>query len=105
MVLKKVSAGSPEIHLAQWLSTPERLSDKDNHCVPILDVLSAPDAEDEVILVMPLLRKFNDPPFDTYGEVVECLQQLFAVNQFHTPPISQSELNTFDFMILIADIV
>jgi hypothetical protein len=49
-----------------------------NHCVPILDVLAVPDEERDII-VMPLLRRYSNPPFETFGEVVDCLRQLFEV--------------------------
>lgn len=60
------------------------LSDPQNHCVPLLDVLippnDNPDTDPESrILVMPLLRPFDSPIFDTFGEAVECIRQLFEV--------------------------
>ena len=30
-------------------------------------------------MVMPLLRPYDDPNFDTIGEAVECFRQLFEV--------------------------
>lgn len=50
-----------------------------NHCVPVYDVLSVPDEEDRVIIVMPLLQEYLRPPFGTIGEAVECFRQLFEV--------------------------
>ena len=44
--------------------------------IPFYDILSLDDNE-TVIIVMPLLRSYTDPPFDTFGEVVECFRQLF----------------------------
>ncbi|KZT29119.1 hypothetical protein NEOLEDRAFT_1128691 [Neolentinus lepideus HHB14362 ss-1] len=49
--------------------------DPQNHCVPIYEVLDVP-ADDEIqIIVMPFLRIWDDPPFDTFGEVVSFIQQ------------------------------
>lgn len=35
--------------------------------------------DDRVILVMPLLRWYDDPPFQTIGEAVDLFSQLFEV--------------------------
>jgi hypothetical protein len=56
-----------------------------NHCVPILDILPVPrEREDsspigEVILVMPLLKTFDEPKFKTYGEAIAFFSQIFEV--------------------------
>ena len=54
-----------------------------NHCVLIYEVISLPDDTDIVILVIPLLRAFADPYFDTFGEAIDCFHQLFEVSPFH----------------------
>jgi hypothetical protein len=55
--------------------------DPRNHCVPIYEVLQLPDDDDRIILVMPLLRDYFDPRFDTVGEVVEFFRQMFEVRE------------------------
>lgn len=55
-------------------------SHPENHCVPFYEILSFDDNE-TVIIVMPLLRPYADPPFDTFGEVMECFRQLFEVGE------------------------
>jgi hypothetical protein len=67
-----------EVEIARYLMSEPLRSDPMNHCVPILDVLNVPDDPRDII-VMPLLRPFSDPPFETFGEVVGCLRQLFEV--------------------------
>ena len=81
MMLKRLKKSKHpyEVEISQFFSTESLASNPANHCVPILEVLQIPDDEDMVILVMPLLRSFDDPRFDTYGEVVECFKQLFIV--------------------------
>jgi hypothetical protein len=49
----------------------------ENHCVPILDVLKRPGEDEDVFLVMPLLRPWDNPEFETIGEAVEFIRQLF----------------------------
>jgi hypothetical protein len=70
-----------EADIGTFLSTEPLASDPTNHCVPIYEVLHVPDKADTVILVMPLLRKYDDPRFGTFGEVVALFKQLFEVNE------------------------
>ncbi|KAG1751144.1 kinase-like domain-containing protein [Suillus lakei] len=66
-----------EVDIGQYFMMEHVVSDPKNHCVPFLDVLSVPNEDEKQILVMPLLLDFTKPRFDTVGEVVECLRQLF----------------------------
>jgi hypothetical protein len=52
--------------------------------VPIYEVLKVPGEDDKVILVMPLLRDWDSPPFETVGEGVDFFQQLFEVCTLET---------------------
>ncbi|KAG2336273.1 hypothetical protein BDR05DRAFT_896916 [Suillus weaverae] len=65
-----------EVDIACYLTSEPLRLDPTNHCVPILDVLHVPDEERD-IMVMPLLRRYSDPSFETFGEAVECFRQLF----------------------------
>lgn len=69
-----------EREIAQYFSTGTVSRDSRNHCVPVYDVLKPSEDTDEIIMVMPLLRSFYDPPFYTVGEVVDFLKQVFEVN-------------------------
>ncbi|KIK92411.1 hypothetical protein PAXRUDRAFT_829989, partial [Paxillus rubicundulus Ve08.2h10] len=71
-----------EINIAQFLSSEPLASERANHCVTIYDVLPVLDDEESAIIVMPLLRDYIQPPFDTIGETVECFRQLFEGLQF-----------------------
>ncbi|KAI0027073.1 hypothetical protein K488DRAFT_63044 [Vararia minispora EC-137] len=51
-----------------------------NHCVPVFDVLPIPDEEREVLIVMPLLRTFDEPRFETFGETIAFFTQLFEAS-------------------------
>ncbi|KAF4590496.1 hypothetical protein EYR38_009797 [Pleurotus pulmonarius] len=66
-----------EIDIGQYFSSPPVCNDPRNHCVPIYDVLQIPDDDDTHILVMPRLREYHDPRFDTVGEGVEFFRQIF----------------------------
>jgi hypothetical protein len=69
-----------EVDIAQFFSSEPLAGEIANHCVPIYDVLPVPDDEESVIIVMPLLGDYTEPPFDTIGETVECFRQLFEVS-------------------------
>ncbi|KAG1848167.1 kinase-like domain-containing protein [Suillus tomentosus] len=66
-----------EVEIGQYFMSEKLSSDPKNSCIPFFDVLSVPDESDTQIIVMPLLLPFNKISFDTFGEVVECLRQLF----------------------------
>ena len=69
-----------EIVIASLLSSEELRKDPRNRCVPILDIIV--DTEDPALsfIVMPFLRHVDDPPFDTVGSVLECMEQLLKAS-------------------------
>jgi hypothetical protein len=79
--LKKISKSVHpyEAEIGLFFSSEAMASDHRNHCVPIYEVLQVPDDDDKLILVMPLLREYYDPRFDTVGEVVDFFRQVFEV--------------------------
>jgi hypothetical protein len=72
-----------EPDIAQFFGTGDIASEPQNHCVPVLETLHPPNTDDSVILVMPFLRSYNDPPFESIGDVVNFLRQVFEVSQIH----------------------
>ena len=54
-------------------------SDARNHAVPVFDVLQSPSDSSKSLMVMPWLVTFWDTRFDTFGEAVDCIQQLIEV--------------------------
>ena len=79
--LKKVSKSRHpyEAEIGQFFSSDPLAKDPRNHCIPTLEILSVPDDADLLIIVMPLLRQYASPPFDTFGETMECIRQLLEV--------------------------
>ncbi|KAJ6538807.1 kinase-like domain-containing protein [Mycena vulgaris] len=57
-------------------------NDPRNHCVPILERLQVPDDANNIIIVMPLLREYSQPRFDTFGEAVDFFSQIFEGVKF-----------------------
>lgn len=86
----KPSVHPHEADIGTFLSSEALLADARNHCVPIYEVLKVPDEDDKIILVMPMLREWDEPLFETVGEGVDFFSQLFEVgvsssnNQTHT---------------------
>ena len=83
-----------EAEIMQYLSSEPLSSDPRNHCVQLLEVLDLPDYKggSEQVLIMPWLRPFKSPTFDTVGEAVDCFRQLFEVIRFYSY-ISPSLIN------------
>jgi hypothetical protein len=79
--LKRVSKSRHpyEAEIAELFSSDPLAMDPQNHCVPILQILAVPDDADLIVIIMPLLREYDSPRFDTIGEAVECIRQLFEV--------------------------
>lgn len=82
--LKRMERGgsgvADELQIGQFLSSEALRADPRNHCVPIIEELHCPNGES--IMVMPLLRPFYDPKFQTFGEAVAFFVQLFEVGTF-----------------------
>ena len=84
MVMMKRMNYSLENEIATYFSTEPLASHPRNHCVPVYEVLQVPDPtgdDDEIIIVMPLLRPFYNPRFKSVGEAVEFFRQIFEVNE------------------------
>jgi hypothetical protein len=74
-----ISRYPDEVEIGQLFSSGPLASNPKNCCVPFYDVLRIPDDDDGAIIVMPLLYRLGQPPFQTIGEVVEFFRQIFEV--------------------------
>ncbi|KAI0779507.1 hypothetical protein C8Q74DRAFT_1367393 [Fomes fomentarius] len=89
-----------ESDIAQYLSSPPLSEDSRNHCCPILEVLEDPCDPDLRLLVMPILRKFNDPKFSTVGEAVEFFRQSFQGLSFiHEQHVAHRDISRLNVMM------
>ena len=81
VTLKRIGRGDHphEADIALYFSSQALASQPANHCVPVSEVFTLDGEDDIMIMVMPLLRRYDDPSFDTVGEAVECFRQLFEV--------------------------
>ncbi|KAI0037497.1 hypothetical protein FA95DRAFT_94336, partial [Auriscalpium vulgare] len=76
VIMKKIPRreGVQELEIVQYLCSEPYASDPRNHTAQLSDVLSV--AEDTVI-VIPQLRPYDNPPFQTFGEAVAFFSQIF----------------------------
>lgn len=77
--LKAISKTSQELELCRFFSSEELRRDPRNHCVPLLDVVAHPTDLDTCFIVMPFLRKIDNPAFNTVEQVMDCGEQLLEV--------------------------
>ena len=70
-----------EREILEFLCSPHLRSDPRNHTVELLDVFKLPNSGN-IVIVMPMLRWFNSPEFQTVGEAVEFLRQIFEARAF-----------------------
>jgi hypothetical protein len=71
--------GPHELSITQRFSSPELTGDPHNHCVLLLDVIELEGTESHKLMVLPLLRPFHRPRFQTFGEFVAFFTQLCEV--------------------------
>ncbi|KAI0044703.1 hypothetical protein FA95DRAFT_1522522 [Auriscalpium vulgare] len=84
VVFKKVPMGPgvDEVEVNRLLSSPALASDPANHSAPLLDVLEVPDEPGQQLIVMPQLRPYNNPEFESIGEAIAFFHQIFEGLQF-----------------------
>ncbi|KAH9920121.1 uncharacterized protein B0H18DRAFT_881238 [Fomitopsis serialis] len=102
VMLKKVDTDIHpyEVDLGHFLSSETMTSDPRNRCVRTLDVLPDPVEGNIKIIVLPLLRQFDDPDFATVGEAVACLQQVIEGLQFmHEQHVAHRDISILNVMM------
>lgn len=77
--MKQVVRGSDELGFLEFLSSEEIRADPRNHCVPLLDVLTDVVDENLMFIVMPFLRPFEIPEFQTVGDLLHFGDQIIEV--------------------------
>ncbi|TFY60100.1 hypothetical protein EVJ58_g5365 [Rhodofomes roseus] len=84
VTLKKIdnSVHPYEVEIARMFCTEPLKLDPRNHCVQIIEVLQDPKEEAASIIVMPFLKTYNKPRFDTIGEALEFFHQALEGLQF-----------------------
>ena len=83
-----------EVEMTTMFSSPPFSSEPRNHCIPVYDVLQDPDDDKYQLMVLPLLRSYASPRFDTIGEAIECFRQTIQVRKTHQSASLTSILTT-----------
>lgn len=74
-----------EVEIGRFLSSEKLAQDPRSRCVRIIDVLQDPDDPKTSIIVMPLLKPFSEPAFQTIGESVAFFKQAIEVRAHRSP--------------------
>ncbi|THH20215.1 hypothetical protein EUX98_g8621 [Antrodiella citrinella] len=99
-VFIKVVDRPEEIQIARMLSAKSLSSSPNNHCVPVLDVLTDPVEPSQNLLVMPYLRPFYDPPFEVVEEVLDFIKQTLEGLAFvHSQRVAHRDCSTMNIMM------
>ncbi|KII93068.1 hypothetical protein PLICRDRAFT_378477 [Plicaturopsis crispa FD-325 SS-3] len=100
VAIKRVERKSNEVEIAKFLSSPTMRRQPLNHCVPILDIFSDPLEPEKTLIVMPLLRPFDDPQFAYIGEVVDFVgQTLDGLMFMHEQHVAHLCRHAFNIMM------
>ncbi|KAL5513542.1 hypothetical protein ACEPAH_3941 [Sanghuangporus vaninii] len=101
VAIKRIPPHTTEAKIACMLSTPERLEEPMNHCVPVYDHF--PDIRSPnggSFIVMPFLRAFNEPPFVYVDEVVDFVRQtLEGLVYIHSQNVAHRDLSDGNIMM------
>jgi hypothetical protein len=100
-MLKKVytDEGPHELIITQLFSSRQFSRDPRNHCVPLLDIIEMPQ-NGQKLLVMPFLRPFDNPRFQTFDEFVVFFTQICEVGSFRHP---SSRMNLIEPWIRVSN--
>lgn len=78
-VMLKAADGPSELRINKLFSSPELATMPDDHCAPLLDVIEIQHPKPQELMVFPLLRPFNKPKIQTFGEFVAFFTQICQV--------------------------
>ncbi|KAF8904801.1 kinase-like domain-containing protein [Mucidula mucida] len=101
VILKAVSFRDHPDEVNLCIMFSDKLArDPRNHCVQILEVLQSPLDPDIHIIVMPQLRRFDDLPFETVGELLDAFRQIFEGVEFmHKHRVVHGDLKMNNLML------
>ncbi|KAH9013315.1 kinase-like domain-containing protein [Lactarius pseudohatsudake] len=103
VVLKKVLPNDRphELRINHLFSSPEHSMGRDNHCVPLLDVIELSTRfGSQQLMVFPLLRPFNQPQIQTFGEFVAFFTQVCEGIRFlHQRNVAHRDCTAYNIML------
>ncbi|TFK74311.1 hypothetical protein BDN72DRAFT_893286 [Pluteus cervinus] len=102
VLLKKISKSKHpyEVEVTKFFGTAPLADDPRNHCVQLRDTLYPPEHPDLTILVFPFLQQIEALPFDTFGEIVDFIRQIFSGLQFiHQNHVAHRDIGAPNLMM------
>lgn len=89
-----------EADISTFVTMEPIVSDPRNHCVQLYEILTVPDEDDKILLVLPLLKAWRDPMFQTVGEGVDFFKQIFEGVQFmHENHLAHRDISPLNIMM------
>ncbi|KAJ7032331.1 hypothetical protein C8F04DRAFT_1221938 [Mycena alexandri] len=91
---------SGEERIMLLLNSEPLASHPDNPCPKLYDILTVPGDDNQKLLVLPFLRRFDSPPFETVGEVMDfCRQALHGLRFLHEHDIAHRDPHYMNIML------
>ncbi|KAF5366350.1 hypothetical protein D9757_011468 [Collybiopsis confluens] len=92
---------SNEVKITQVFSSAS--IDRRNHCAPIYETISLPEpdpGERNSVVIMPFLVEWNEPEFETVGEVVDFCTQVFeGLEYIHSLNVAHNDAKFDNIMM------
>ncbi|TFK74300.1 kinase-like protein [Pluteus cervinus] len=89
-----------ELEITRYFNMETLASDPHNHCVRLEETLDVPDDSNITIAVFPFLQQLVGLRFDTVGEIIDFLQQIFTGLQFmHQHHVAHRDINADNIMM------
>jgi len=91
-----------ELPVLQYFSDSSRIDDPRNHCIPLVATIDIPDLSDyfDHILVEPLFRRWQAPPFLMAAEALSfVLQALEGLAYMHSHNVSHGDIHGGNLMM------
>ncbi|KAJ3528522.1 hypothetical protein NMY22_g9377 [Coprinellus aureogranulatus] len=107
VTIKKVDKSTPneETEVMKLLSNEPLKSNPSNHAVQPIEILQHPTDKDTTFVVLPQLRNYDDPPFETVGEIVGFIRQfLRGMNFLHEHKIIHGDVSINNIMMDASEI-
>ncbi|TFY54587.1 hypothetical protein EVG20_g9649 [Dentipellis fragilis] len=98
--IKCIRNNAQEVEIAKALTSAELLENPKNHCVPILDTFPDPFEPHSILMIMPLLCPFDDPPLRSVFELLDFIKQtLEGLSFIHSQGVAHRDCASANIMM------
>ncbi|KAF7296069.1 Protein kinase domain-containing protein [Mycena kentingensis (nom. inval.)] len=105
VVLRITQRNTQALEIIRRMNWPELRDDWRNKVVPLLDHFALPDNPEFVVVVEPILRRFDSPLFRTLEEVAEALFQFLGLEFLHKHDIAHRDVTLRNMKLDASDII